>query len=198
VAGLAPRRDADADLDLRAGKEVGKNVWHDPLRNVDMEWVTRSPSSALAERLAAILIAAPRRELTGASRPAGERVARRLEDAKNASWRQNGGSQAFGTRCRPGVRSLPGASNRKAAGNFQGGRYTRVRSEVEAFLARPEVRRAVERLPASSSHAGRFARRSGIDRRALSTSPRGVAASRSGLRPQDAVAGFVRLVQFIA
>ena len=129
------------------GKSVGKNVWHDPLRNVDMEWVTRSPSSALAERLAAILIAGPAAENSLAPRvPRGSASLGRLEDAKTLLGGRTADRKRSETRFRPGVRNLPGAGNRSAAGNFQGGRYTRVRSEVEAFLARPEVRRAVKAL----------------------------------------------------
>ena len=113
------------------GKRVGKNVWHDPLRNVDMEWVRRSPSTALAERLAAILLAGP-----AAENSLGPRVRRgtaslgRLEDAKTL----------LGTR--PADRKI------------RSGHHDRVRAEVAKFLARAEVREAVEALAAQLLERG--------------------------------------------
>jgi hypothetical protein len=105
------------------GKNVGRNVWHDPLRNVDMEWIRRSPSAALAERLAAILIAGPAAENSlGPRVQRGDSSLGRLEDAKTLL----GG----------------GPADRKR----RGGRYTRVQAEVEEFLARGDVREAVEAL----------------------------------------------------
>jgi hypothetical protein len=105
------------------GKGVGKNVWHDPLRNVDMAWVGRSPSSALPGRLAAILIAGP-----AAERSFGPRVQR--------------GSASLGRIA--DARKLLGGSDSAVRG--ANGRYRRVRMEVEEFLARRDVREAVEAL----------------------------------------------------
>jgi hypothetical protein len=120
------------------GKRVGKNVWHDPLRNVDMKWVEAFPSSALAERLAAILIAGP-----AAEDALGPRVRRgsaslgRIEDAKTLL----GGRSS--SRTRPDGRHRPPARNRP------GGRYGRVRGDVKEFLAREDVRGAIEALAAA-------------------------------------------------
>lgn len=113
------------------GKRVGKNVWHDPLRNVDMEWVRRSPSTALAERLASILLAGP-----VAENSLGPRVRRgtaslgRLEDAKTL------------------------LGNRPAGRKGRGGRYDSLRAEVEGFLERTDVREAVEALAAQLLERG--------------------------------------------
>jgi hypothetical protein len=107
------------------GKSVGKNVWHDPLRNVDMEWVRRSPSTALAERLAAILIAGPAAENSlGPRVPRGSASLGRLEDAKTL---------------------LGGGPGERKSRN---GRYRRIQADLEEFFAREDVREAVEALAA--------------------------------------------------
>jgi hypothetical protein len=127
------------------GKGVGKNVWHDPLRNVDMEWVRRSPSAALAERLAAILLAGPAAEVT-----LGPRVRRgsaslgRIEDAR----------KLLGDR--PSSRSRAGgrSGSAQSARGRQSERYTRVQADTEKFLARSDVRQAVEVLAAQLLERG--------------------------------------------
>jgi hypothetical protein len=113
------------------GKGVGKNVWHDPLRNVDMEWIRRSPSKALAERLAAVLLAGP-----AAENSFGPRIRRggaslgRIEDAKTL------------------------LAPRPVGRENRSGRYRRVQREVEKFLSRSAVRGAVEALAAELLERG--------------------------------------------
>ena len=108
------------------GRGVGRNVWHDPLRNVDMDWVRTSPSSALAERLASVLLAGPVAESFF-----GPRIAR-------------GGASLERLR---GARTLlgPGSVRR----NNRDMRYERIRGEVADFLSRKGVREAVEALAAA-------------------------------------------------
>jgi hypothetical protein len=121
------------------GKRVGKNVWHDPLRNVDMEWVRLSPSAKLAERLGAILIAGPAAESAlGPSVRRGSASIGRIEDAKALLVGRPSSRQ-------PRARS----GGVQAARTPRGGRYTRVEADVVKFLARDDVRKAVEALAAA-------------------------------------------------
>ena len=107
-------------------KEAGRNVWNDPLRNVDFDWVRSAGPPTLARRLAAILIAGPVAEaLFGPKIPRGSVSVERLREAKTL---------------------LRAASSDDAAG--AGRHFTTTRAETASFLKGPRVRRAVTALAA--------------------------------------------------
>jgi hypothetical protein len=61
----------------------GRNVWNDPLRNVDFDWIRTADSIVLAERLASILLAGPlAEELLGPRLRRGTASRERKRDAK--------------------------------------------------------------------------------------------------------------------
>ncbi|UCG51506.1 MAG: hypothetical protein JSW58_15180 [Candidatus Latescibacterota bacterium] len=102
------------------GPEVGKNVWDDPLRNVDFAWVRTVESSRLVERLAAILMAGPLAQrffLPGA--PRGPAYNERLRQARTL------------------LGALPHVSENKKQ------RFDRVRRNLEKFFGREDVKKAV-------------------------------------------------------
>jgi hypothetical protein len=107
-------------------KQAGRNVWNDPLRNVDFEWVRSAKSPALARRLASILIAGPVAEtLFGPKLPRGTVSLERLRDAR--------------TLLRAASRNTDGAR----------GTFAKARAETASFLERPRVKRAVTALAAA-------------------------------------------------
>jgi hypothetical protein len=103
--------------------ESGRNVWNDALRNVDFDWVRDSESSALAERLAAILLAGPLAvELFGPRIRRGAASRERLQDAKTLLAAVSNGS-----------------GDRREI-------YTRLRAETARFLAQRRVKQAIAGL----------------------------------------------------
>lgn len=102
------------------GPGAGKNVWNDALRNVDFDWVKTAGSPALAERLAAILMAGPvaQRYFFPASSKSDEyrkrlEQARRLLDASSGG--RGPGKRRFGAMRRDLERSIRRANISKAA-----------------------------------------------------------------------------------
>jgi len=107
------------------GKGAGRNVWNDPLRNVDFRWVRSAQSSALVERLASVLLAGPLSEASlGPAIPKGTASVERMRNA----------------------RTLLDAIPRGAGGEKTG--YKRAREKTDEFLASPRVRKAVAALAA--------------------------------------------------
>ena len=107
------------------GKGAGRNVWNDPLRNVDFRWVRTAESSALVERLASVLLAGPVAEDSfGPGVPKGTASVERLRDA----------------------RTLLDAIPRGVAGKKT--HHERVRAKTETFLMRPAVKETVAALAA--------------------------------------------------
>jgi hypothetical protein len=107
------------------GKGAGRNVWNDPLRNVDFRWVRTAESSALVERLASVLLAGPLSEASfGPDIPKGTASVERLRDAKSL------------------LNSIPRGT--------RGGEnpYESARGKTNEFLADPRVRKAVCALAA--------------------------------------------------
>ncbi len=106
-------------------KGAGKNVWNDPLRNVDFDWLRTGEPPDLAKRLASILVAGPvSQTLFGPKLPKGTASVERLRDA----------------------RTLLGAASGDPTGKPI--RYERVRAEMERFLKRRGVKDAVTALAA--------------------------------------------------
>lgn len=105
------------------GPGAGKNVWNDALRNVDFDWVRNADSTALAERLAVVLMSGPaaQRVFLPAS-PRGDICRKRLEQAQKL---------------------LDAAAGNKTAGQ---NRYRRMDRELERFFRRSDVREAVTAL----------------------------------------------------
>ena len=62
-------------------KKKPKNVWEDPLRNVDFDWVKRN-RSAMVERLAAVLVAGVVAQTSFADPELNDVTAERLSEAK--------------------------------------------------------------------------------------------------------------------
>jgi hypothetical protein len=107
-------------------KGAGRNVWNNPLRNVDFDWVRTAESPALARRLASILIAGPVAErVLGPKLPRCSAYAGRLRDA----------------------RALLDASARPSAGHSKK-HFERAVADSEKFLERPRVKQAVKALAA--------------------------------------------------
>jgi hypothetical protein len=107
------------------GKGAGRNVWNDPLRNVDFRWVRGAQSSALVERLASVLLAGPLSEASlGPGIPTGTASVERLQHAK----------------------TLLNAVPRRKSGEKTS--YERARGKTDEFLASPRVRKAVAALAA--------------------------------------------------
>lgn len=107
------------------GKGAGRNVWNDPLRNVDFRWVRNADSSALVERLASVLLAGPLAEDSfGPGVPKGTASVERLREA----------------------RTLLHAVSRGAAGKKAC--YERARGKTGKFLTQPRVMEAVAALAA--------------------------------------------------
>lgn len=99
------------------GRGAGRNAWNDAMRNVNFEWVGESDSTALAERLGAILLAGPvaqRKFADGARR--GDAYKRRIQEAR---------------------RVLLAASSDPADARA---RFDRLEKYLERFFARREVR----------------------------------------------------------
>jgi hypothetical protein len=104
-----------------SGKGAGRNVWNDPLRNVDFDWVRSADSSALVERLASVLLAGPISEgLFGPRLRRGGASTERIRDARAL------------------LRAISDPRNSRNE------RYTTVHVEVERFLADPSVKEAVD------------------------------------------------------
>lgn len=113
-------------------KRAGRNVWDDPLRNVNFDWVRSAESPALARRLAAILVAGPAAEtLYGPGLPRGTVSLERLRDARAL---------------------LRAAHGRDRAGAAE--RFAKVRAETKRFLERPRVRQAVAAVAAALVESG--------------------------------------------
>lgn len=107
------------------GKGAGRNVWNDPLRNVDFLWVRTAESSALVDRLASVLLAGPLAEASFGPRiPKGTASVERLRDA----------------------RTLLEAVRRRRGG--EKGTYEGARARTGDFLASPRVKKAVTALAA--------------------------------------------------
>ena len=107
------------------GKGAGRNVWNDPLRNVDFRWVRSAQSSVLVERLASVLLAGPLSEASlGPDIPKGTASVERMRDARTL------------------LEAIP-----RGAGDERAG-YERTRGRTDAFLAKPRVRKAVAALAA--------------------------------------------------
>jgi hypothetical protein len=108
------------------GKGAGRNVWNNPLRNVDFDWVRSAGSPGLARRLASILLAGPMAEtLFGPKLPKGTASVERLRDARTLLI--------------------------AAARDTNGGRrhVEKARAEMEKFLKQPRVKEAVTALAAA-------------------------------------------------
>ncbi len=102
------------------GPGAGKNVWNDALRNVDFEWVRKANSTALSERLAAVLMSGPvAQRIFLPTSPRGDVYRKRLWQAK----------------------TLLDA----AAGDGRGGdrRFDRMDRDLEHFFRRADMNRAV-------------------------------------------------------
>jgi hypothetical protein len=107
------------------GKGAGRNVWNQPIRNVDFGWVKTAESSALVERLASVLLAGPLAEASFEPRvPKGAASVERLKDAKTL---------------------LDAVPRGKGPGKTG---YERARERTNAFLATPRVKKAVAALAA--------------------------------------------------
>jgi hypothetical protein len=107
------------------GKGAGRNVWNDPLRNVDFRWVRTAESSALVERLASVLLAGPVAEDSfGPGVPKGTASVERLRDARAL------------------LSAVPrGVDGKKTC-------YERARVKTERFLMERRVKKAVAALAA--------------------------------------------------
>jgi hypothetical protein len=106
-----------------SGKGAGRNVWNDPLRNVDFQWVRKAESSALVGRLASILLAGPLAEESyGPGVPKGTASVERLRDARTLLLAVSQGVDA------------------------RTARYERVRGRTEGFLMKSRVKKAVAAL----------------------------------------------------
>ena len=107
------------------GKGAGRNVWNDPIRNVDFGWVRTAESSALVERLATVLLAGPLAEASfGPGVPKGTASLERLKDAKTL------------------LDAIPRRRGRETAS------YERARRKTDGYLALPRVKKAVAALAA--------------------------------------------------
>ncbi len=102
------------------GVDAGNNVWNDAIRNVDFEWVRSAESSALAERLAAILLSGPLAQRM--FMPNGPRGPLHMERLRQAKMLLN---------------AIPAPKNGKRA------YYESVRGDVGRFLTRGDVRETV-------------------------------------------------------
>lgn len=112
-------------------RDVGRNVWNDPLRNVDFEWVKTADSEALVERLAAVVIAGPVAQRTFAPRASRGPLYRRRMGA---------------------VRTLVDAIDGAAAGRA---RTKKLERSAEGFFRRANVRLAMQSLSAELVVSGR-------------------------------------------
>jgi hypothetical protein len=128
-------------------KGARRNVWDDPLRNVDFEWVKTAESPALARRLASILIAGPVAErVFGPRLPRATASVERLRDAKAllaaTSRGPTRGSRGLAGRSRGLARGSGGASvdSREL--------FEKVLADSERFLKEPRVKQAVAALAA--------------------------------------------------
>lgn len=107
-------------------KGARRNVWNDPLRNVDFDWVRTAESPALARRLASILVAGPVAErVLGSGLPRATASIERLREA----------------------RSLLAAASRRSTDGPQE-LLERAVADSEKFLRKPRVKRAVAALAA--------------------------------------------------
>jgi hypothetical protein len=120
-------------LSVRApNRDTGANVWNDPLRNVDFEWVKTTDSVDLIERLASVLIAGPVAQRTFAPRMArGTLAAERVRSVRTL------------------LRAVDGRRNGAEL-------LARVTREAERFIRLPKVKRTIQKLGAELMVAGQI------------------------------------------
>ena len=110
-------------------KGSGRNVWNNPLRNVDFDWVRTAGSPGLARRLASILLAGPVAEtLFGPRLPRATASTERLRDARTLLRAASGGTSD---------------RERRHRATFE-----KARVQTEKFLNKRRVKEAVTGLAA--------------------------------------------------